>query len=233
MAWSNPLLREDNPLGKVAAVVTVLLLAVVGLIITAIVNGNRRGAQEGFAAGDFLVIVVYEDDDTATAKLKSAVRGKYDPDRPTAALMEKGGLRRFYAVPPVHAGDLPPPAYMQRTPGVIVGEAESEIPVYAVFKAPNAAGKLRQWAKDNKYPQWDFKADWENLNEYRTHPVGFSKPGSTVSLIGFYEGRERLYLWTGDSIKDVSRGLTSNANGPGSADYYEKQYVPFLQSVAK
>lgn len=227
MAYTNPLNREDNPLGKVVAILTCLVLAGIGFVITCHKTAKREESRGGFMSDDFRVIAVYEDDPTTQRHILQAHRDKYSLSRPTYVFAEKTGDRQFYRLnnPVDHLRGVPVPAYIQR-----VGD-NPPTPVYAVFKGPDATGKLRQWAKDNDYPNWNFTLRWTSTQEYRTEAVSFEKPGSTVSVVGFYAAEGRFYLWDGLKVHDVSRGLTGNAGEEGESHY--RAYADWLETLAR
>lgn len=228
---NNPLWNENNFFGRMVALACIAFLVGVGLIVVAVTNTNRKGANVGFMDDKFVAIAVYEDDEKASAKLMEACKGKYDEAKPDSVFSEDEGERKFYRVN-VKADGLPPPAFIQINPPVIRGAKPVVSPIYAIFKEPKATNKLRSWAKDNQYPDWNFKLKWRDQSKYETAKVSFSKPGSSVSIVAFYESKGRIYLWDGEKVNDCSAGLTSNAGGKKGETHY-RDYMKWLASLGQ
>lgn len=236
MAWSNPLYRDDNPLGKFVTVCLVLTLAFIGFVISTISNNRREAAQENFPKGEFIVVSLYENEPETARLIVEKCRPHVQNTKPVAVLQEKDGQREMYRVPEgVKIAGLTTPKYLQLNPAIIPGMAPSWSLVYQIFKGPDATPKIRQWAKANGYSNADFELKWGNLKEYDTDPLVLTAKKSSVSPVGFFKSGVRLYLWDGQHVNDVSKGITSNIQSAQGREvnYYDKEYVPWLLTIAE
>lgn len=215
--------KDNNPIGRFVTAVVVCMLALCGGVILLVENSHREGAQQGFAKGELAVVAVYEENQQAENKLMDALA--VPMGKPRTSLQEEDGLREVYDAAPVKVAGLPSPAFLQKYNG-------KRSLIYAIFSAPNADDKLRTWAKDNGYPDWNFSLNWENLNTYNTEEVAFNKPGSRATIVAFFESNGRLYLWDGSKVHDCSAGITSHAGGKKGEKQY-RQYVQWLAGLGK
>jgi hypothetical protein len=223
MAYTLPLFREDNPLGKIVAAFVCLILLGIALLLERHENNHRADAQQAFLKHDFMVVVLYEDDNEARFKFALASEGKFAPASPVARFEEISDIRYLYNLKEDLNIGLPKLKYLQRT---LAGSAY----IYGVFSNPGASDKIKKWAKDNHYPNWDFPISLEG-DTYKTSQVVFKKEGSEVSLVAFFTSeKERLYIWNGSKIIDVSEGITGQKDSAKTEEYY-REYSAWLQKL--
>ena len=187
---------------------------------------------------NFHVIVLYESADTAARKLvHEGVPQIKGP--PAAEFIEEGGPRQFFDARQIIIDKLPPLAFLQkinRKPDTFeyrtLGPTDWT-PIYTVIRKPHAIAKLKTWAKNNRYDGWQFElqyqAGWGTSSTY-TEPVEFTKPGSRVTLVGFFEGRSGLFLWDGEKTYDCTSGINSRVGGSNGESHYRK-YVRLLETL--
>jgi len=226
---TNPLWNEKTFVGKIVAVMTVCFLAFIGLIVAAIVSSNRKGAEIGFMDDKFSVIVVYESDDKGAESITRECRKFIDEGKPDFTFDEDYGQRAVFKT--AHVKLRPTVSYLQRTPSSFKGRPDLWQPIYAVIKGPSGADKLRRWAKEAGYQDWNFALRWSRPDEYTTTPVKFTGKDSEVTVVGFYENKGRRYMWDGEKVRDLSPGMTGNAGDKGEEHY--RKYVAWLESMAK
>jgi hypothetical protein len=220
---------ERSWLGQKVAVITVLLLALGGWLITRTEASRIVDARAGFERGEFQVLHLLECDPKAEAAfLVDPVQGK-----PVAASDEEDASHEIFAFNGRNVPGLPRPRFVQKHTNKLVKLTSFSI-LYEVFRAPNAIAKAKNWAKANAYSNWDFQLKWAHEQHYGGEPVAFSKKGSNVIFTAFFESKGRLYLWeTGDGqVLDLSEGLTSRAGGRSGERYY-RRLVERLEGIAR
>lgn len=187
----------------------------------------------------FRVIAVYEKDNNALRQLSRSIGDEKLTQMFT--IEEKAFDRLIYSVKDGQIGDLPkvnfwqkliykPDTFESRT----FGKSHSS-PIYAVFNAPNALGKFKAWAKNNGYRNWDFQlkyeAGWGSRSTY-TESLDIQKPGSTISIISYFQSSNGLYIWDGEQTIDCSDSINSNVGGTGGADK-SLNHVNWLQRLGQ
>jgi hypothetical protein len=205
--------------------VTCLLLFLIGIAITAHKTKQWEVSREEFLKDDFQVIAVYEDNFDAQQQILRACKGHYS-DTPISTFEGTNETRELFELRgKIDTNGLPVPMYLQRTSSGLA-------PIYAIFKGPGASDKVRRWAKDNGYEEWNFKTKWENHAEVYTKEVKFEKGISNASIVAFYTGEnERMYVWDGIRVRDVSSGLTGQAGN--NSDSHYRNYIAWLQNFAR
>ena len=214
---------EDRSIfGKLLAIFATLVVALIGFLIHTGQESNRKAERDSFLEDKFKVIVVYEDDAKKRDEIVETAKKKIEITKPTTVFNEDTGPRELWRVDGL---------FIQRTPPVINGGFDNWGVILTVIKAPDATKKLRKWAQDSGYPNWNFEVRWDDQYHQVTQDVQFDKPGSKATIIAFYETTNRLILWDGHEVFDVSAGLTSNVGGAKGEKHY-REYVRWLEGLS-
>lgn len=221
MAYTNPLWRDDNPLGRLVAVFVVSILGFLGWCVQCHKENRRVDSQEAFVKNEFVAIVVYEDNVDSQKKLINACESHISKS-PHSIFNENGSPREFYKVnEKINVDGLPSPKYLQK-------KGDSFYPIYNVFTGKNSLDNFKSWLKENNYPNYDFDTKYQGTIAYNTKEVVIKTKSSTISFIAFFKSDfDRLYMWDGSKVRDLSGGLTGQANGS------EKHYLDYVEWLKK
>ncbi len=243
--------RQMNVVQKIATFMTTAIVVVLGMITLAMMRHDHKIGKTAFeqsnpivvnntiASNDsFLAIVLFESNGDSCRNLSVIGKAKV-VGNPAFVFPNKTGARQLYNANNFVVGNLPPVSFMQKIEFASGSFEEKTFgpfevyPIYAVFKAPNAIEKVKKWAKENGYNGWDFELKYESgWGELSTHTqtVEFEKPGSRVTLVGYFQGKRMLFLWDGEKTYDCSTRINSNVSGDSKE---VSKYVTWLRSVGQ
>lgn len=185
-------------------------------------------------ADAFRVIVIYENNQRTKERLASAT---WSDANVVSQIQEKSAQRLIYDANKFQLGNLPPVMYWQKivyAPDTFEQRTfgKSDVmPIYAIFKSPNAIHKLKLWAKNNGYKNWEFQLKYESgwgKNSSYTEELDLVKPGSNIGVVGFFQGSNGLYMWDGVQTHDCSGGINSS----GEANQCSR-YVNWLEKIGE
>lgn len=203
-----------------ASVFMAIVCVLGGMCVQCYDKVQQSHLEQGFEEGDFIAIELHEDNAASEKLLINACQGKFDELTPFYhdKVKEDGDV---FLLPSLRVKGLPDPVYINKYTVESSGKNHLvQRPIYAVFKAPDALGKLHKWIKENGYEEHSKDATMLQKPETKKGMMS-SEEMSEVRIDGYYKSHGNLYHWCGG--KKVCK----------VGDEYFAHHVEWLQKIAR